>query len=133
MWADLPFAGASTLTVEGPSYLTLTLYPTTTAYQTSTVKIPTTTKTTTRTPTAASTANVCLPGDASVKESTGLVPTHDQSITLYVIAIYLVGISIAWNLLGLRELIFPCVHPLSFLPWPTTDAERAPGVIGSRC
>ena len=74
--------GASTLTVEGPSYLTLTFYPTTTTYQTSTVKVPTTTKTKTHTPTASSTSHVCLPGDASKKEHTGLTPTHDQSITL---------------------------------------------------
>ncbi|KAL8278497.1 hypothetical protein RQP46_009187 [Phenoliferia psychrophenolica] len=98
---------ASTLTVEGPSYLTITFYPTSTTYHTSTVKMPTTTKTKTKTHAAASTATVCLPGDASKKEHTGLTPTHDQSITLYVIAIYLVGIGIGWNLVGIRDLIFP--------------------------
>ncbi|KAK4698717.1 hypothetical protein P7C70_g7553, partial [Phenoliferia sp. Uapishka_3] len=101
------YQGASTLTVEGPSYLTLTFYPTSTTYHTTVVTTPTTTKTRTHTPTASSTANVCNPGDASKKEHTGLTPTHDQSLTLYVIAIYLVGIAVGWNLIGLRELLYP--------------------------
>ncbi|GAA5995251.1 M50 family metallopeptidase [Rhodotorula paludigena] len=103
------YRGASTLTVLGPSYLTLTFYPTTTTYSTSKTTIPTTTKTKTKTPAAQSTQTVCRQGDADEKEFTGLKPTHDQSITLYVIAIYgsLVGIAVGWNLFILRDLLYP--------------------------
>lgn len=85
------YVGASTLTVAGPSCLTLTIWPTTatTTQKTKTVIIPTTTETKTSTPHATSTVGSsakwdshCYPGDADVKERTGLVPTHDQSITL---------------------------------------------------
>ncbi|GAA6064432.1 hypothetical protein JCM10212_005311 [Sporobolomyces blumeae] len=74
------YKGVSTLTVPGPSYLTLTFYPTTTTCETSRVTVPTATKTKTSTPSAAQqTADgVCKPGDADVKEKTGLVPTHDR-------------------------------------------------------
>ncbi|KAK4329668.1 Peptidase M50B-like-domain containing protein [Rhodotorula toruloides] len=83
--------GQSTLTVPGPSYLTLTFYPTATTYSTSRTTIPTATRTKTASPAAASapTSTVCAPGDADQKQFTGLKPTHDQSITLYVIAISL--------------------------------------------
>ncbi|KPV72659.1 uncharacterized protein RHOBADRAFT_46703 [Rhodotorula graminis WP1] len=84
------YKDASTLTVPGPSYLTITFYPTTTTYATSHTTIPTTTKTKTQSPSqaaASSTPTTCAPGDADEKQSTGLKPTHDQSITLYVIAI----------------------------------------------
>ncbi|GAA5895389.1 hypothetical protein JCM6882_006238 [Rhodosporidiobolus microsporus] len=100
--------GADTVTVLGPSYLTLTFYPTTTTFSTSKTTIPTTTKTKTKTPAAQSTATICRPGDADKKEFTGLKPTHDQSITLYVIAICtIVGIGIGWNLFILRDLLYP--------------------------
>ncbi|GAA6023407.1 hypothetical protein JCM11491_006461 [Sporobolomyces phaffii] len=125
------YKGASTLTVLGPSYLTLTFYPTSTAYHTSRTTIPTATKTATKGPAppqAQTTSEVCLPGDAEVKQKTGLVPTHDrersssnsrcptrltlravaESITLYVIAISdIVGIAIGWNLFVLRDLLYP--------------------------
>ncbi|GAA5900287.1 hypothetical protein JCM8208_005316 [Rhodotorula glutinis] len=105
------YKGASTLTVPGPSYLTITLYPTTTTYATSHTTIPTTTKTKTQSPSqaaASSTPTTCAPGDAEEKQSTGLKPTHDQSITLYVIAICgIVGIGIGWNLFLLRDLLYP--------------------------
>ncbi|TNY22642.1 peptidase M50B-like-domain-containing protein [Rhodotorula diobovata] len=104
------YRGASTLTVPGPSYLTITFYPTTTTYQTSRTTIPTTTKTKTQTPGAAasSTPTVCNTGDADEKEFHGLKPTHDESITLYVIAICaIVGIGIGWNLFILRDLLYP--------------------------
>lgn len=101
------YKGADTVTVLGPSYVTLTFYPTTTTYSKTTVSVPTTTKTKTKTPTPPSTATICLPGDASVKQSHGLTPTHDQSITLYVMAIYLVGIAVGWNLYGLRNILYP--------------------------
>ncbi|KAM0753661.1 hypothetical protein T439DRAFT_160328 [Meredithblackwellia eburnea MCA 4105] len=101
------YQGASTLTVQGPSYLTITIFPTSTTYHTVLVTTPTTTKTKTKTPTAISTATMCAPGDASVKQTRGLTPTHDQSITLYVIAIYIVGIGIAWNLIFIRDAIYP--------------------------
>lgn len=118
------YKGASTLTVPGPSYLTIvrpacssssrrfpsqgreltpflanpssvdfvslvraeqTFYPTTTTYATSHTTIPTTTKTKTQSPSqaaASSAPTTCAPGDADEKQSTGLKPTHDQSITL---------------------------------------------------
>ncbi|CEQ39400.1 SPOSA6832_00916, partial [Sporobolomyces salmonicolor] len=98
------YQGASTLTVLGPSYLTLTFYPTTTAYWTSETTIPTTTKTKTMTPVAEGTPTVCNPGDADEKEFTGLTPTHDQSITLSPV---IVGIGIGWNLFILRDLLYP--------------------------
>ncbi|GAA5848981.1 hypothetical protein JCM9279_004683 [Rhodotorula babjevae] len=122
------YKGASTLTVPGPSYLTITFYPTTTTYATSHTTIPTTTKTKTQSPTqaaASSRPTTCAPGDADEKQSTGLKPTHDQSITLYVIAISgsaslqpsrrptdayrcsIVGIGIGWNLFLLRDLLYP--------------------------
>ncbi|GAA5920891.1 hypothetical protein JCM3775_003995 [Rhodotorula graminis] len=107
------YKGASTLTVPGPSYLTITFYPTTTTYATSHTTIPTTTKTKTQSPSqaaASSTPTTCAPGDADEKQSTGLKPTHDQSITLYVIAIFfhsIVGIGIGWNLFLLRDLLYP--------------------------
>ncbi|BGP51228.1 hypothetical protein JCM10450v2_007157 [Rhodotorula kratochvilovae] len=103
------YKGAETLTVLGPSYLTLTFYPTTTTYATSRTTIPTTTKTKTQTQAAAqSTPTVCKQGDADDKEFDGLKPTHDQSITLYVIAICtIVGIGIGWNLFILRDLLYP--------------------------
>ncbi|GAA5866083.1 hypothetical protein JCM8547_000592 [Rhodosporidiobolus lusitaniae] len=101
------YKGADTVTILGPSYLTLTFYPTTTTYSTSRVTVPTTTKTKTKTPAAQSTATVCAKGDADKKEFTGLKPTHDQSVTLYVIAIYIVGIAIGWNLFILRDLLYP--------------------------
>ncbi|GAA5879875.1 hypothetical protein JCM16303_004380 [Sporobolomyces ruberrimus] len=84
------YKGASTLTVLGPSYLTLTFYPTSTTWHTSKTTIPTATATATKKPArpqAQQGSEVCQPGDADVKEKTGLVPTHNQSITLYVIAI----------------------------------------------
>ncbi|GAA5826756.1 hypothetical protein JCM11251_002883 [Rhodosporidiobolus azoricus] len=100
--------GADTVTVLGPSYLTLTFYPTTTTFSTHKTTIPTTTKTKTKTPAAQSTATICKPGDADKKEFEGLKPTHDQSITLYVIAICnIVGIAIGWNLFILRDLLYP--------------------------
>ncbi|BGP27293.1 hypothetical protein JCM10295v2_006257 [Rhodotorula toruloides] len=76
--------GQSTLTVPGPSYLTLTFYPTTTTYSTSRTTMPTATRTKTASPAAVSapTSTVCAPGDADQKQFTGLKPTHDQSITL---------------------------------------------------
>ncbi|PRQ72310.1 Peptidase M50B-like-domain containing protein [Rhodotorula toruloides] len=100
--------GQSTLTVPGPSYLTLTFYPTATTYSTSRTTIPTATRTKTASPAAASapTSTVCAPGDADQKQFTGLKPTHDQSITLYVIAICIVGIAIGWNLFILRDLLY---------------------------
>ncbi|GAA5900790.1 uncharacterized protein JCM6883_004655 [Sporobolomyces salmoneus] len=112
------YKGASTLTVLGPSYLTLTFYPTTTTWYTSKTTIATATKTATQSssngPQQAqeqAASDVCLPGDADVKEKTGLTPTHDQSITLYVIAICppysIVGIAIGWNLFILRDLLYP--------------------------
>ncbi|ORY88232.1 peptidase M50B-like-domain-containing protein [Leucosporidium creatinivorum] len=101
------YQGDSTLTVAGPTYVTLTFYPTTTTYHTERTTIPTSTKTKTSTQAPMATQTICWPGDSSVKERTGLKPTHDQSITLYVIAIYIVGIGIAWNLIGLRELLYP--------------------------
>ncbi|GAA6042441.1 hypothetical protein JCM8097_008454 [Rhodosporidiobolus ruineniae] len=98
------YKGADTVTVLGPSYLTITFYPTTTTYSTSRTTIPTTTKTKTKTypNPAQATATVCNKGDADQKEFTGLKPTHDQSITLYVIAI-----SVGWNLFLLRDLLYP--------------------------
>ncbi|GAA5948297.1 hypothetical protein JCM3765_001358 [Sporobolomyces pararoseus] len=131
------YKGASTLTVAGPSYLTLTFYPTTTQYYTSKTTIATATKTATQGPSKpqaqeSSGSGVCNPGDADVKEKTGLSPTHDQSITLYVIAIFasrfllstfwlssssvstynlmrhsIIGIAIGWNLFILRDLLYP--------------------------
>ncbi|GAA6049186.1 hypothetical protein JCM3770_003299 [Rhodotorula araucariae] len=121
------YRGASTLTVLGPSYLTLTFYPTTTTFATSRTTVPTTTKTKTQTQAAATaTSDVCRQGDADEKEFDGLRPTHDQTITLYVIAILsaaphvlygaslyshsrrsIVGIGIGWNLFILRDLLYP--------------------------
>ncbi|GAA5990829.1 hypothetical protein JCM11641_000842 [Rhodosporidiobolus odoratus] len=103
------YKGADTVTVLGPSYLTLTFYPTTTTFSTSKTTIPTTTKTKTKSYVPPSTATVCLPGDADKKEFTGLKPTHDQSITLCE-AVYppaIVGIGIAWNLFLLRDILYP--------------------------
>jgi hypothetical protein len=88
----LPFVVFST----PPELDSKTFYPTTTTYETSRTTIPTTTKTKTSTPgggaygstsTAKAKYSYCADGDANEKEHTGLVPTHDQSITLYVIAI----------------------------------------------
>ncbi|GAA5868583.1 hypothetical protein JCM3774_005436 [Rhodotorula dairenensis] len=83
------YRGESTLTVLGPSYLTLTFYPTTTTYATSHTTVPTATRTKTKDPQMATlaTATVCVPGTSDGKGFSGLKPTHDQSITLYVIAI----------------------------------------------
>ncbi|KAJ8292094.1 60S ribosomal protein L18-B [Rhodotorula toruloides] len=91
--------GQSTLTVPGPSYLTLTFYPTATTYSTSRTTIPTATRTKTASPAAASapTSTVCAPGDADEKQFTGLKPTHD----------HIVGIAIGWNLFILRDLLYP--------------------------
>ncbi|GAA5945028.1 M50 family metallopeptidase [Sporobolomyces koalae] len=113
------YKGASTLTVLGPSYLTLTFYPTTTLLQTSRTTVATATHTKTQDPQRPKPQEPsdtgCLPGDANIREQTGLVPTHDQSITLYVIAISysfaspgsIVGIAIGWNLYGLRDILYP--------------------------
>lgn len=77
------YKGESTLTVPGPRYITLTFYPTTTTYETKRTTIPTSTKIKTSTPPPPpSRETQCRPGDSSVKERTGLKPTHDQSITL---------------------------------------------------
>lgn len=101
------YYGTATIT---PSYTTVTVYPTTTEQDTKTTTVHTTTTTNTS-PTATSAKTgvhrPCLPGDADEKEFTGLKPTHDQSITLYVIAIYIVGIALGWNLIGLRVLLYP--------------------------
>ncbi|CDR35517.1 RHTO0S01e01090g1_1 [Rhodotorula toruloides] len=124
--------GQSTLTVPGPSYLTLTFYPTATTYSTSRTTIPTATRTKTASPAAASapTSTVCAPGDADEKQFTGLKPTHDQSITLceldggrdaassakavahglplhHADSQIIVGIAIGWNLFILRDLLYP--------------------------
>jgi len=76
------YKGASTLTVAGPSYLTLTFYPTSTAYYTSKTTIATATKTATQGPTKPQPQqageDVCKVGDAGVKKKTGLTPTHDR-------------------------------------------------------
>ncbi|GAA6023776.1 hypothetical protein JCM10207_001190 [Rhodosporidiobolus poonsookiae] len=114
------YKGADTVTVLGPSYLTLTFYPTTTTYSTSRTTIPTTTKTKTKTPAAQSTATICKPGDADEKEFTGLRPTHDQTITLLRLdpsshpILYahpctnsIVGIAIGWNLFVFRHILYP--------------------------
>ncbi|GAA6049262.1 hypothetical protein NBRC10513_005745 [Rhodotorula toruloides] len=125
--------GQSTLTVPGPSYLTLTFYPTATTYSTSRTTIPTATRTKTASPAAASapTSTVCAPGDADQKQFTGLKPTHDQSITLcesgwrnrraclpftrqLTVLLFssfrdsqiIVGIAIGWNLFILRDLLY---------------------------
>ncbi|BGP19655.1 hypothetical protein JCM10213v2_007751 [Rhodosporidiobolus nylandii] len=100
------YKGADTVTVAGPSYLTLTFYPTTTTFSTSRTTIPTTTKTKTSTYKPPSSATVCASGDADKKEFTGLKPTHDQSITLCA-APGIVGIAIGWNLFILRDLLYP--------------------------
>lgn len=99
------YYGTETIT---PSYTTITVYPTTTEQHTQTTTVHTTTKTkTSPTATATGVHRACLAGDADEKEFAGLTPTHDQSITLYVIAIYLVGIALGWNLIGLRVLLYP--------------------------
>jgi hypothetical protein len=109
-----------------PSYVTVTVYPTTTEQKTKTTTIHTTTKTKTS-PTATKTGvhRACLPGDADEKEFTGLKPTHDESITLYVIAIYLVGIGLGWNLIGLRLLL----HPFKLLTVAIHETGHAAGCI----
>ena len=76
------YRGASTLTVQGPSYLTITFYPTTTSYKDITVTVPTSTATKTSTPVPVQTQTICRPGDSAQKQYSGLRPTHDQSITL---------------------------------------------------
>lgn len=76
------YKGESTLTVPGPQYITLTIFPTTTSFKTERHTVPTTTRTKTSTQAPPATQTVCRPGDSSVKERTGLKPTHDQSITL---------------------------------------------------
>ncbi|GAA5971641.1 hypothetical protein JCM11641_000668 [Rhodosporidiobolus odoratus] len=48
----------------------------------------------------------CLPWDKDVKEPGLFEPTHEQKISLYVMGIYFVGITIAWNLWGLRALLY---------------------------
>lgn len=101
------YYGTETIT---PSYVTVTVYPTTTEQATKTTTVHTATKT--KTPATANSTKTgvhrtCEPGDADEKEFTGLKPTHDQSITLYVIAIYLVGIALGWNLIGLRVVLYP--------------------------
>ncbi|KAK4057490.1 hypothetical protein OIO90_001559 [Microbotryomycetes sp. JL221] len=109
------YQGVATVIVERkPSYLTVTVYPTTTTFSTSKVIIPTSTRTKTTSWKPTQTAEYaqesdgpCKPGDAEEREQTGLKPTHDQSITLYVIAIYIVGIALGWNLILIRDLLWP--------------------------
>ncbi|KAK4052718.1 hypothetical protein OIV83_002005 [Microbotryomycetes sp. JL201] len=107
------YEGVATVTKQ-PSYMTVTVYPETTTFSTSKVVVPTSTQTKTASWTSLQTAapakatyGPCRPGDSDEKEQTGLRPTHDQSVTLYCIAIYIVGIAISWNLIGLRELLWP--------------------------
>ncbi|GAA5920210.1 hypothetical protein JCM1841_006652 [Sporobolomyces salmonicolor] len=57
------------------------------------------------TPTSA-VQSVCLPGSAHQTMPGIFNLTRDQKITLYVMAIYLVGITIAWNLFGIRLALY---------------------------
>ncbi|GAA5911668.1 hypothetical protein JCM6882_006935 [Rhodosporidiobolus microsporus] len=50
--------------------------------------------------------SACLPGDEDEKEAGLFEPTPDQKTTLYVMAIYLVGVTVAWSLWGLRALLY---------------------------
>ncbi|GAA5860766.1 hypothetical protein JCM8547_005528 [Rhodosporidiobolus lusitaniae] len=90
-----------TLATTPPDWLTLT--STTSASHSSATR--TTTKTTTAgaEPTRSVPAqSECLPGDEDVNEKGMFDPTKEQQTTLYVMAIYLVGITICWNFWGLR-------------------------------
>lgn len=79
------YKGASTLTVLGPSYLTLTFYPTTTTWHTSKTTIPTATKTATQGPAKPQAQDAgsdeCRPSDPDGKQKRGLSPTHDRELT----------------------------------------------------
>ncbi|GAA6034195.1 hypothetical protein JCM8097_003774 [Rhodosporidiobolus ruineniae] len=89
-------SSSETLPTTPPPWLTLT-----TSTSISTASSPSSSPTR-----AASAESACLPGDADQKEPGLFDPTHEQATTLYVMAIYLVGITVAWSLWGLRVLLY---------------------------
>ncbi|GAA5896223.1 hypothetical protein JCM5296_007266 [Sporobolomyces johnsonii] len=94
---------SETLPTTPPPWLTVTSSTSTASSQSS--HGSKTTSTTQPTPTIAVQSD-CLPGSAHQNVPGLFNLTHDQTITLYVMAIYLVGITIAWNLFGIRLALY---------------------------
>ncbi|TKA50960.1 hypothetical protein B0A53_05741 [Rhodotorula sp. CCFEE 5036] len=112
------YKGESTLTVLGPSYLTLTFYPTTTTYAVSRTTIPTATKTKTKDAQVATHATAtlrlhfsacCFNRLRSWASTAGEALTELRlDICLAALTRSIVGIGIGWNLAIIRDFLFPC-------------------------
>ncbi|GAA5926776.1 hypothetical protein JCM10213_002446 [Rhodosporidiobolus nylandii] len=91
-------SSSGTLPTTPPPWLTLSSAPSTRTTRTSTEASH---------PTQAVPArSSCLPRDEREREPGLFSPTHEQAATLYVMAIYVVGVTVAWNLWGLRVLLY---------------------------
>ncbi|TNY21754.1 peptidase M50B-like-domain-containing protein [Rhodotorula diobovata] len=56
---------------------------------------------------AAPSQSDCEPGDEDEREPGLFSPTEEQALTLLVAGIYALGILVAWNLFGIRHLLYP--------------------------
>ncbi|CAD6564128.1 MAG: hypothetical protein CYPHOPRED_001976 [Cyphobasidiales sp. Tagirdzhanova-0007] len=87
---------------------TTTTQTTTTLYRTTRTSTQATrTPADASTPTGVALSTTCEPGDSHQKESGTLSVTRQQRDVLYVLGFYILGILIAWNLIGLRTLLYP--------------------------
>ncbi|GAA5839733.1 hypothetical protein JCM11251_002576 [Rhodosporidiobolus azoricus] len=99
-------SSSETLPTTPPPWLTLSSATTTTTTTTRRTRTETDEEETAQPTRAVPAQSACLPGDENEKAPGLFDPTEEQRTTLWVMAIYLIGTTIAWNLWGLRALLY---------------------------